>query len=113
MIIRHMCVYIVMVSGMLAGCVFGNYAPHEAPQADTSGTTLTDSYKDVASDGAIKAHPAPSYEPSQNQGRIDGSMVLGSPADLSDVSTALKQSTGAVAPSRPSPNTGSSRGSSK
>jgi len=73
MIIRQTCVYIVMVSGILlfAGCVWlGNeYETPGGPQLESTpgsqSKTLTGSYSDMGSDGAIKPHPGSSYKMGQ------------------------------------------------
>ena len=81
-------VYFVAVSGILsfAGCAFGDYAPHEATQADsTRGTTLTVSYKNMGSDGSIEPHTAPSYDTSQKPPSPTGEITLGGATDMPDV----------------------------
>lgn len=79
-----------MVSGVLSvvGCAFGDYAPHEVNQSDsTRGTSLTVSYKYLGSDGSIEPHPAPSYEMSQKSQSPTGEITLGGAVDMPNVAT--------------------------
>jgi len=101
--IQQTCVSIVMVSGVLSvvGCAFGDYAPHEAIQSDsTRGTSLTVSYKYLGSDGSIEPHPAPSYDMSQKPPSPTGEITLGGATDMPDVKTGTIKKT---PPSRTDP----------
>jgi len=123
-VIRHACVYAVMVSAILlfAGCSFVNYASHEEAQLDNTlesqSKTLVGLYKDIGSNGSINPHPESSGKMSQEpQSHATGAIILGGPAEVIDPTTFTVKKTGKpggnkAGSSSGSNSTGSSRGAS-
>lgn len=90
MTIRQTCVYVLMASGMItfAGCSAWGPSTKGEAQLDNSAVegqskSLAGVYKDVDSNGSIKPHPLEVG----TDGRTDGVITLGGPAEVPNIKT--------------------------
>ena len=88
--IRHICTYMVMATGMLifAGCsAWGpstkGTAQFQSSDVEGQSKSLAGVYQDVQSNGSIKPH----LQTSGVEGRINGLVILGGPADMPNIKT--------------------------
>ena len=90
MTIRHTCVGLVLASGMFsfAGCSAWGPDSRSETQVDASSVegqtkSLAGLYRDVGSDGSIQPHP----QTVGVEGRVNGLVILGGPADVPNMKT--------------------------